>query len=73
MWAVRMLCFFGFFRMGELTVPNVTVYDYSLHLYPEDIATDSHTNPTVLQVHLKTSKTDRNCKGTTVKFYRQNK
>ena len=73
MWAVSMLCFFGFFRKGELTVPNVMVYDYSLHLYPEDIATDSHINPTVLQVHLKTSKTDRNCKGTTVKFYRQNK
>ena len=57
---------FGFFRMGELTIPNDKVYDYSIHLSPGDIATDSHTNPTMLQVHLKTSKTDRDCKGTTV-------
>ena len=66
MWAVSTLCFFGFFRMGELTIPNDTAYDYSLHLSPGDIATDSHTNPTMLQVHLKSSKTDRDCKGTTV-------
>ena len=52
--------------MGELTIPNDTVYDYSLHLSPGDIATDSHTNPTMLQVHLKSSKTDRDRKGTTV-------
>ena len=55
MWAVSTLCFFGFFRMGELTIPNDTAYDYSMHLSPGDIATDSHTNPTMLQVHLKTS------------------
>ena len=50
----------------ELTIPNDKVYDYSIHLSPGDIATDSHTNPTMLQVHLKTSKTDRDRKGTTV-------
>ena len=66
MWAASMLCFFGFFRMGELTIPNDKAYDYSIHLSPGDIATDSHTNPTMLQVHLKTSKTDTHRKGPTV-------
>ena len=50
MWAVSTLCFFGFFRMGEHTIPNDTAYDYSLHLSPGDIATDSHTNPKMLRV-----------------------
>lgn len=66
MWAASTLCFFGFFRMGELTIPNDKAYDGSIHLSPGDIATDSHTNPTMLQVHLKTSKTDRDRKGATV-------
>ena len=34
MWAVSPLCFFGFFRMGELTIPNDKVYDYSINLSP---------------------------------------
>ena len=65
MWAASTLCFFWFFRMGELTIPNDKAYDCSIHLSPGDIATDSHTNPTMLQVHLETSKTDRDRKGTT--------
>ena len=66
MWAASTLCFFGFFRMAELAIPNDKVYDCLIHLSPGDIATDSHTNPTMLQVHLKTSKTARDRKGTTV-------
>ena len=56
MWAASTLCFFGFFRMGELTIANNTAFDQSVHLTPADVAVDSHTNPTMLQVHLKTSK-----------------
>ena len=54
------------FRMGELTIANNTAFDQSVHLTPADVAVDSHTNPTMLQVHLKTSKTDRQCIGVTV-------
>ena len=66
MWAASTLCFFGFFRMGELTIANNTAFDQSVHLTPADVAVDSHTNPTMIQVHLKTSKTDRQCVGVTV-------
>ena len=38
MWAMSMLCFFGFFRMGELTIPNDKAYHYSIHLSPDNAA-----------------------------------
>ena len=38
MWAMSTLCFFGFFRMGELTIPNDKAYNYSIHLSPDNTA-----------------------------------
>ena len=32
LWAAASLCFFGFFRAGELTVPSQTTFDPSQHL-----------------------------------------
>ena len=55
------LCFF--FRMGELTLPDDSNYCVQKHLSPGDIAIDSHCNPSVLRIFLKTSKTDRELKG----------
>ena len=63
LWAASALCFFGFFRMGELTTPDVTNYCTQKHLSLGDIAIDSHHNPTVLRIFLKTSKTDCEFKG----------
>ena len=66
LWAASTLCFFGFFRMGELTVPGDQSYDPSVHLSVGDIAVDSHTSPSMLRVHLKISKTDQFRKGTDI-------
>ena len=58
LWAAFCLGFFGFLRAGEFTVPADNMFDQSSHLSYEDIAVDSHTSPTILQVRLKMSKTD---------------
>lgn len=62
-WAACTLAYFGFLRAAEFTVPSVEVFDRKLHLQPSDLAFDSHSNPTCLRVHLKTSKTDPFGKG----------
>lgn len=58
LWAASTLCFFGFMRAGELTVPSDNSFDESCHLSFRDVAVDSLTNPKILKVRLKTSKTD---------------
>ena len=63
LWAASTLCFFGFFRMGELTVPSDTTFNKAVHLTPSDIAVDSTQSPSMLQVRLKKSKTDQEGKG----------
>lgn len=54
LWAASTLCFFGFMRAGELTVPSDNGFDKSTHLAFKDVA----VNPKVLKVRLKKSKTD---------------
>ncbi len=66
LWAASVVCFFGFFRAGELTVPSDAAYDPTTHLNFEDIAVDSLTRPSLLQVCLKVSKTDPFRKGVDV-------
>ena len=63
LWAVSSLCFFGFFRADELTIPSENSYDPQIHLSYGDIAIDSPSNPTIMKVHLKESKTDPGRKG----------
>ena len=63
LWAVSSLCFFVFFRAGELTIHAEESYDPQTHLNYEDIAMDSFSNPTIMKVHLKESKTDPYRKG----------
>ena len=55
--------FFGFLRCGEMTVPNDSAYDPTVHLNPEDIKVDHPSNPSVVQVRIKASKTDPFRKG----------
>ena len=57
-WEAAALCFFGFLRYGELTVPSESAYDEGAHLNFRDISVDSFANPQVLQVAIKRSKTD---------------
>ena len=58
LWAVCSLCFFGFFRSGELTSSSEVHSDPDEHLTFADVAVNDRDNPTILRVHLKTSKTD---------------
>ena len=52
------LCFFGFFRADEITVPTDMSFDAGAHLAFEDVAIDSKESPSVMEIRLKASKTD---------------
>ena len=58
LWAAVTLCFFGFLRSGEVTVPSDAAFDPTAHLTFDDIKVDSITNPTSLKICFKASKTD---------------
>ena len=58
-WAAVTLCFFGFFRAGEITVPTQEAFDARVHLCWGDVAIDDRVNPQVVRVHLRRSKTDQ--------------
>ncbi len=40
LWAAASLCFFGFFRSGEITIPSESAYDESAHLSFQDVQVD---------------------------------
>ena len=63
LWVASCLCFFGFLRSGEVVVPSDSSFDAAAHLCFGDIAIDSHTEPSAMTVHLKSSKTDPFRKG----------
>ena len=58
LWAASSLCFFGFLRSGEITVPSESAFDEGAHLTFNDITVDSTTNPQILRARIKASKTD---------------
>ena len=66
LWAASLLGFYGFLRSAEFTVPAAQAYDLTSHLSPQDIAVDSHYNPSVIRVRIKKSKTDQFGQGTYV-------
>ena len=59
LWAACCLCYFGFLRSGEITVPSENTYDKSVHLNMADVAVDSITSPSLVRVTIKESKTDQ--------------
>ena len=61
LWATCCTPFFGFLRVGEMTVPSQEAYDSSVHLSIEDVAVDSKSNPTTIWLTIKHSKTDPFC------------
>ena len=63
LWAAMTICFFGFFRSGEITVPSINSFNPSVHLAWGDVSLDNALAPTMLRVHLKKSKTDQLKKG----------
>ena len=58
LWAAVTLCFFGFFKSREITVPAASAFDEGAHLTFRDVTVDSVEHPEVLRVRLKASKTD---------------
>ena len=59
MWAAATVCFFGFFRSGEITVPSAAAFDPTIHLTWGDVAVDDLANPSVIRFFLKQSKCDQ--------------
>ena len=59
LWAACCTAFFGFFRVGEITIPSADGFDTHRHLAFQDIATDSVQSPRLIRIRLKHSKTDR--------------
>ena len=66
LWAACTVCFFGFFRAGEVTVPAEVAYDTTRHLSFKDLAVDNPADPTLVRVRLKFSKTNQLGKGAEV-------
>ena len=62
-WAAMCLCFFGFLRSGEMTIPTESAFDPGAHLTYSDVAVDDISNPSSLKVRIKVSKTDPFRKG----------
>ncbi len=59
MWAAATICFFGFFRSGEITVPSVVAFDPTVHVTWGDVTFDNSANPSTACVKLKRSKCDQ--------------
>ena len=53
MWAAATVCFFGFLRSGEITVPLFSVFDPAVHLTWGDVAFDNPTHHTSVRIELK--------------------
>ena len=64
MWAACCLGYFAWLRSGEFTCDHN--FDPNQHLTDQDIAVDDYSNPTLISVHLKKSKTDQEGVGVTL-------
>ncbi len=58
LWAACCLAFFGFMRIGELTVPSDNGYDASGHLSWGVVLVDDPAHPSRIEVRIKASKAD---------------
>ena len=58
LWAAFLLAFYCFLRSGEVCVAVGEDFDEHRDLTPQDIAIDNVSNPQMLKVHIKCSKTD---------------
>ena len=58
LWAAMNLCFFGFLRAGEMTLPSESVFDPGANLCYKDVAINDPVRPTLVKVRIKASKTD---------------
>ena len=63
LWAAATVCFFGFFRTGEITTTGVTSFSPTTDLAWGGVTIDNSSSPQMLQIYLKRSKTDQAGKG----------
>ena len=58
LWAAFTLCFFSFMGSGEIGANSESDFDPTRNLTTQDVAIDNLTNPQILKICLKCSKTD---------------
>jgi len=58
-WAACCKAFFGFLRCSEFPVPSMQDYNPSVHHSYEDLLIGARNSPSVVQVHIKQSKTNQ--------------
>ena len=58
LWAASLVCYFGFLRSGEITIPSASSYDPAVHLSYGDISVDDSVHPSIVKIKIKCSKTD---------------
>ena len=63
LWIAECVEFFRFLHVGEFTVPSPSGYDKETHLNLYNLAIDSRSNPSLIRVRIKQSKTDLFRKG----------
>ena len=63
LWAAATTAFFGFCRSGEVTVNSESSYDPNTPLSYSDLAADHPSDPSMVSIVLKHSKTDKARKG----------
>lgn len=66
LWAACCTAFFGFFRMGELTSLTVESRSPGHCVLVEDVAVNSVQPPSVIKLHLRSSKTDQYGQGVNI-------
>jgi hypothetical protein len=62
-WVISCTTFFGFFRLGELLLPSVSEFNDRLHLAWGNVALDHPSQPTMVRINLKRSKTNQSGRG----------
>ena len=58
LWAACCVALYGFLCVSKFTVPSQHSYDKAYHLSLADLTLNSRCLPTVVQLHIKQSKTD---------------
>ena len=64
--------FLGFLHSREITIPDASAYNPSVHLKFNDIAADNPTSPIILRLCIKASKTDPFCQCVNIHISRTN-